>query len=108
MAESRGIDFYSSRDASGNIDKSRFINSFKEDYNVSKLAYVGDDYYDLTMLNSVELSLCPSDACEDVKSCVDVVLETRGGEGCVAEIFEKYKHFLKEPFAYDSYSVNPK
>jgi 3-deoxy-D-manno-octulosonate 8-phosphate phosphatase (KDO 8-P phosphatase) len=108
MAESRGIDFYHSRDSTGNIDKSRFINQFKEQYNVSRLAYVGDDYYDLTMLNSVELSLCPHDACEDVKSCVDVVLDTNGGEGVVAEIFEKYKHLLNEPFAYDSYAVNPK
>lgn len=54
------------------------------------VAYVGDDLNDLKVIEQVGFSACPADAVELVKTRVDVVLQTRGGQGCVREFIEDY------------------
>lgn len=54
------------------------------------VAYVGDDINDLPVLEAVGLAACPADAMPRVMSACDVVLNRRGGEGCVRELLDRY------------------
>lgn len=55
---------------------------------LDEVAYIGDDVNDLECIRAVGLSACPADAVDAVKSAVDVVLDRRGGEGCVREFID--------------------
>ncbi len=59
----------------------------------TEIAFVGDDLNDLECLNKCGFTACPSDASDLVKKSVHVVLEKKGGEGCVRELIDNY--FLK-------------
>lgn len=52
---------------------------------LDEVAYIGDDVNDLECIRAVGISACPADAMDAVMSAVDVVLDKRGGEGCVRE-----------------------
>ncbi len=52
------------------------------------IAYIGDDINDLDCLQLAEISAAPNDATAEVKKNADIVLEARGGEGCVRELIE--------------------
>jgi len=54
------------------------------------VAYVGDDVNDSVIISAVGFSACPKDATEKIKEIVDVVLEKKGGEGCVREFIDNY------------------
>ena len=62
------------------------------DYNceLSESAYIGDDLYDLPLLQKVGLSACPYNATELIKNNVDWVLTKAGGMGAFREFVEKY------------------
>lgn len=51
------------------------------------IAYVGDGKYDIPVLQAAGLGICPKDAIREAKAVADMILECRGGEGCLAEIF---------------------
>lgn len=51
-------------------------------------AAIGDDLNDYKMLRLAGKSYVPNDASEYVKSCADVVLNAKGGEGAVREMIE--------------------
>ena len=57
------------------------------DLAVNNICYIGDGKYDIPALKKVGLSICPSDAIDEVKDCCDIVLNRKGGEGCLAECF---------------------
>lgn len=110
MAETRKIDYYHARLPSGNIDKAEFIPILCGKYNVEKseIAYVGDDYYDLSIIESLNHTFCPSTANADIKRACKKVLQTPGGHGVIAEIYESYQSILDFAFPVDSKDVNPK
>ncbi|GMO67027.1 MAG: hypothetical protein Nk1A_4910 [Endomicrobiia bacterium] len=60
----------------------------KNGFNASEVAYIGDDIVDISVLKAVGLSICPIDACEEVKKHVDCVSVFKGGEGVVREVIE--------------------
>ncbi|MDR1926915.1 MAG: HAD hydrolase family protein [Endomicrobium sp.] len=60
----------------------------ENEFNVSEVAYIGDDIVDIPVLEIVGFSACPKDACEDVKKSVDYNSSFNGGEGAVREIIE--------------------
>lgn len=51
-----------------------------------QVAYIGDDINDLVVLRACGLSACPADALDYVKSEVDIITSSKGGEGVVREI----------------------
>ena len=51
-----------------------------------QVAYIGDDINDLVVLRACGLSACPADALDYVKSEVDIITTSKGGEGVVREI----------------------
>lgn len=49
-------------------------------------AFMGDDLPDLPLLNTVGFSIAPSNACDIVKSSVDLITQKSGGNGAVREV----------------------
>ncbi len=50
---------------------------------------IGDDSWDITMLEKAKIRFCPSDAFYKVKQIPGIqILKTKGGEGVIAELLE--------------------
>lgn len=64
---------------------------------LENVAMIGDDINDLEVMRNIGFSACPKDAMNVIKSQVDVILENKGGEGCVRELIDMY--ILKEPLS---------
>ncbi|MBB77606.1 MAG: 3-deoxy-D-manno-octulosonate 8-phosphate phosphatase [Crocinitomicaceae bacterium] len=58
--------------------------------NFENVAMIGDDINDLEIIRNVGFSSCPKDAVNSVKREVDIVLETKGGYGCIRELIDTY------------------
>ncbi len=55
-----------------------------------EIAFIGDDINDLEIMRISGFTACPADAVDKVKEEVDVILEKKGGEGCVREFIDKF------------------
>ena len=53
-----------------------------------QVAYIGDDIVDLPILTEVALSAAPADAALEVKTQVYMIMQARGGRGCLREFVE--------------------
>ena len=77
---------------------------FKElGLNSKTTAYVGDDLNDLPVRKLVDLLIIPKDACIEMKSKSDLVLQNKGGNGAVREVCEI---ILKSKGLWSQYSKN--
>ena len=86
MAQNRNIDFYYSR----GIDKASFVEQFTAKYKAaaSEMLYIGDDLFDLSMLQAVGHPYCTADSPAIVKNaCFPAgVVPRKGGENVIAEM----------------------
>lgn len=57
---------------------------------LSEVGIIGDDVNDLKVMQQIGFSACPSDAVQEVKAHVDLILSKKGGEGCVREFISNY------------------
>lgn len=57
--------------------------------NYENVAYMGDDYNDLSILEVCGVSACPGDAVEVVRERSDIVIEDFGGKGAARAFIEK-------------------
>ena len=57
---------------------------------LNEVAFIGDDINDMSIINIVGFSACPSDASQPVKEKVSLILNTKGGYGCVREFSDLY------------------
>lgn len=69
----------------------------KLNIDLSEVGIIGDDINDLQVMKSVGFSAAPSDAVPVVKAQVDLVLNSKGGRGCVREFIDNY--LLDEPLS---------
>lgn len=76
----------------GMEEKLSILTQWKEQLNISfsEIAYVCDDVNDLECVKQCAFTACPSDASGTIKKSVTVVLEKKGGEGCVREFIERF------------------
>ena len=86
MAKNRNIDFYSARGK----DKADFVPQFEKKYSTNKahMAYIGDDLFDASILESIGHPFCPSDACLEVKEICGPrnILCSPGGHNVIMEL----------------------
>lgn len=105
MAEKRNIDFYCSRNSDLSLDKSRYVRMFEEKFNINSenIAFVGDDYFDLSIIKILKYTFCPSDSPKIVKENSWITMESRGGEGVIVELYDTLleMEFFKEASEYD-------
>lgn len=102
MAEARKLPFENARHFSNQLDKSIAIEVISNRYKVAlkDVAYVGDDYYDLSALNVVGHAYCPADAADIVKENAKV-LNKKGGEGAIEALYELVKRKLNQRYPYE-------
>ena len=76
----------------GNAPKDKIlIDWINEDkITLEEVAFIGDDINDMSVIDIVGFSACPSDASQSVKEKVSLVLNTKGGYGCVREFSDLY------------------
>ena len=76
----------------GKVPKIEILEKWKFELNLKadEIAYIGDDVNDIAILEDVGLSACPANAHYKVIKTVDIVLQRRGGEGCVREFIDRY------------------
>ena len=93
IGENRNIDVIVNR-GSGNSgimhkDKSEYLPKICEDYRVSpnEIAFIGDDIFDIQLMQLVGLSFCPWDAPRIVRGNAQI-LSGSGGENLIAEMYD--------------------
>lgn len=74
----------------GKIDKVPAAESFAKRYNISlqEMAFMGDDLFDIPLLQKVGFSCAPKNARKEVKRIVDYVTKHEGGKGAVREVID--------------------
>ena len=53
-----------------------------------EVAFIGDDLFDLSLLNTVGFSAAPRNALPEVRRAVDFVTKASGGDGAVRELID--------------------
>lgn len=102
MAETRKIDFFHNPPGTDKLDILPNIGDPR------RIAYVGDDYYDIAIMKSVALSFCPNSSPAMVKSAVSAVIHANAGHGVLAKLYDMFEDQLPSAFPKDSPDVNPK
>ena len=76
----------------GNEPKEEILKTWikKLEINLEEVAFIGDDINDLSIIDIVGFSACPNDSSDLVKRKVSLVLNTKGGYGCVREFSDLY------------------
>lgn len=61
-------------------------------YNLTadNFAYIGDDDFDIPLLEEVGFSCCPANAMDEVKKHVNYVCKKNGGEGAIREVIDLF------------------
>ena len=76
----------------GQQPKLEVLETWCKEWGISleNVAVIGDDKNDLALMKAVGFAACPADAVNEVKSICNLVLERKGGEGCVREFIDAY------------------
>ena len=71
-------------------DKRECIKQICKKYDIkhSQTAFVGNDINDLDAMSIVAYSFCPSDAYQSVKDISTFILDSKGGNGVIREIYD--------------------
>ncbi len=74
----------------GHIEKIPILEEILADAKAhgDEVAYIGDDFTDVVIMNRVGLGIATANARPEVKRCAKYVTEARGGDGAVREIAE--------------------
>ena len=59
--------------------------------NLNSICFVGNDLNDEEVMSSVGLKVCPMDSAQEIKDIADVVIQKKGGDGVVRELFNFIK-----------------
>lgn len=58
---------------------------------LSEICYIGDGKYDVEAIDAVGIGVCPADAIDEVRKTADLVLDNKGGFGCISELYSKIR-----------------
>ncbi|MCX8057021.1 MAG: HAD-IIIA family hydrolase [Ignavibacteria bacterium] len=74
----------------GTIDKVTAAETFAKKYNITfeEMAFMGDDLFDIPLLQKVGFSSAPKNARKEVKRIVHYVTKHEGGKGAVREVID--------------------
>ena len=76
----------------GNENKMIILSKWLKELKLSvkQVAYVGDDLNDTEVIKRVGFSACPADALPQIKKSVNIILNAKGGDGCIRELIDNY------------------
>ncbi len=71
-------------------DKTEAAKEIKLKYNLrdENLCFMGDDTFDIPLLEQVGLSACPPEAVKEVRKVVHYISKVSAGRGCVREVID--------------------
>jgi 3-deoxy-D-manno-octulosonate 8-phosphate phosphatase (KDO 8-P phosphatase) len=71
-------------------DKTEAASEIKQKYNLKdeNLCFMGDDTFDIQLLEQAGFSACPPEAVEDVRNVVHYITKVSAGRGCVREVID--------------------
>ncbi len=86
MARNRKTDFYYSRGK----NKTDFLQRIGEFYECfpDQMAYVGDDIFDIAIMEKVGYSYCPQNVTAQVKKAANSIIKKNSGDNVVSELYE--------------------
>jgi len=73
-------------------DKLTVLKKWCKELNISlqETAFIGDDINDMAVMKQVGVAACPCDAVTEIRNLAHIVLNRKGGEGCVREFIDNY------------------
>lgn len=79
-------------------DKKKILVDIMRRYNVTpeNILYVGCSYTDIENIKMSQVTFCPNDAPDSIKSITDYSLATFGGGGVICELYELLKYVIKD------------
>lgn len=100
MAKKRNIDFFYSRGSSGSINKVSFLPELQKKYDCTsdEIVYIGDDLFDLDIIQAVKYSYCPDGSEKSVRESVTKILPCKSGDHVVQCLYEELldEGFIKQ------------
>ena len=78
-------------------DKKEILLEFcvKNNIDLQRVAYVGNDINDLEVMTIVGYSFCPNDSHESIKKIANYLLKTKGGNGVIRELLDIFLENIK-------------
>lgn len=104
MAETRKIPFFHNP---AGIDKVDMLAEIKKHFSARKIAYIGDDYYDTSIMNAVDFPFCPKNSPLKVRDSASII-DVEAGKGVIAKLYDMFEEKIPYVFPVDSADVNPK
>jgi len=92
IAKNRNIEVIVNRKNGKHKDKGDYVEDICKKYkiNTNEIVFVGDDIFDIGIMNKVKYSYCPGDAPKEVQEIANV-LDKNGGQNCVMSLFDQLK-----------------
>ena len=102
IAKNRNIDCIVNRKDGTHTDKGDYLKDICKKYKAKpeQIAFVGDDIFDLGIMQKVKYKYCPADAPEELQEIATDILHESGGHNCImvlwdtmrqAKLIPKYK-----------------
>ena len=90
IAENRNIDVIVNRQNGTHTDKADYLEQICKDYSVdpSEIVFVGDDIFDVKIMQKVGYAFCPADTPEIVRVVAEP-LPVNGGDNVIMCLFDK-------------------
>ena len=67
------------------------INTLDTKLDFKNLIYIGNDVNDLEAMKKCFLKICPSDSVTEITEISDIVLQTKGGDGILREVYDIFR-----------------
>ncbi|MVX62338.1 SIS domain-containing protein [Clostridium chromiireducens] len=82
----------------GKKNKVEIIKKIEEDLGIgtNEICYIGDGKYDVEPLKYAGLGICPADAIDRAKMDADIILQNKGGDGCLWELISILEDYNNE------------
>jgi len=91
ILDKRAIDVVVNRGDGKHRDKALYLSEICDRFcvRIEQIAYVGDDFYDISIMKLVGYAYCPKDSIDMVKHCENVrILGYNGGDNFLSHLFE--------------------
>ena len=74
----------------GRESKIDILNQWMKEEGISfeEIAMIGDDINDLEIMKAIGVAACPSDAVIEIKTISHLILQKKGGKGCIREFLD--------------------
>ena len=90
IAKNRNIDIIINRKDGTHNDKGDYVEEICQKYKITpdEIVFLGDDIFDMGIMQKVKYKYAPCDCPEEVQEIVNDILQETGGNNCVMHLFD--------------------